>query len=121
MRFSLKPLGLVAPFLNYVLPNILQARLCVYPTFVLCLEGTKDSRGSLPGLLLTTNPLIRVAFQVPLRRWAQQVLGAVGVESLFFHVPLLGPPRLARLRAVFCCPPPCVCGLAQGVDLGNVL
>lgn len=58
--------------------------ICVYTTIVNYLERTKDSRGSITGLLLTTKPPIKVASQDTLRRWVREVMGAAGIDLTNF-------------------------------------
>ena len=58
--------------------------ICVYSTIVNYLERTKESRGSITGLLLTTKPPIKVASQDTLRRWVREVMGAAGIDLTIF-------------------------------------
>ena len=58
--------------------------ICVYTTILNYLERTKDSRGSITGLLLTTKPPIKVASQDTLWRWVREVMGAAGIDLTIF-------------------------------------
>lgn len=59
-------------------------RVCVYTTMLHYLDRTKDRRGDITGLLLTTKPPIKLASRDTLRRWTRDVMQAAGIDLSLF-------------------------------------
>ena len=58
--------------------------LCVHTTILHYLHRTKDIRGPITRLFLTTKPPIKVASRDTLRRWTKEIMGAAGINLSLF-------------------------------------
>ena len=58
--------------------------LCVHTSILHYLDRTKDIRGHITRLFLTTKPPIKIASRDTLRRWTKEFMGAAGINLSLF-------------------------------------